>query len=258
MLRLDMSEYMERHTVSKLIGSPPGYVGFEEGGMLTEAIRRRPFTVVLFDEIEKAHPDIFNILLQLFEDGHLTDSQGRRVSFKNALIIMTSNVGSLAIAKGRHGSIGFILDDDEEAASYTGMKALVVEELKNYFRPELLNRIDEIVIFRQLEKAQMMEILNLMLQDLKSRLVALGVGLEVSEPVKELICKQGYDPAYGARPLRRTVTEIVEDPLSEAFLAGSFKPGDTAFVVLDDTGNPSVRTKPDSSTIRVTDKTSIA
>lgn len=258
MLRLDMSEYMERHTVSKLIGSPPGYVGFEEGGMLTEAIRRRPFTVVLFDEIEKAHPDIFNILLQLFEDGHLTDSQGRRVSFKNALIIMTSNVGSSAIAKGRHGSIGFILDDDEEAASYTGMKALVVEELKNYFRPELLNRIDEIVIFRQLEKAQMMEILNLMLQDLKSRLVALGVGLEVSEPVKELICRQGYDPAYGARPLRRTLTEIVENPLSEAFLAGTFKPGDTAFVVLDDTGNPSVRTKPDSSTVRVTDKTSIA
>ncbi|XP_019098456.1 PREDICTED: chaperone protein ClpD, chloroplastic-like, partial [Camelina sativa] len=124
MLRLDMSEYMERHTVSKLIGSPPGYVGFEEGGMLTEAIRRRPFTVVLFDEIEKAHPDIFNILLQLFEDGHLTDSQGRRVSFKNALIIMTSNVGSTAIAKGRHGSIGFILEDDKEAASYTGMKSL--------------------------------------------------------------------------------------------------------------------------------------
>ncbi|CAN7030422.1 unnamed protein product [Brassica oleracea var. botrytis] len=258
MLRLDMSEYMERHTVSKLIGSPPGYVGFEEGGMLTEAIRRRPLTVVLFDEIEKAHPDIFNILLQLFEDGHLTDSQGRRVSFKNALIIMTSNVGSSAIAKGRHGSIGFILDDDEEEASYAGMKAMVVEELKNYFRPELLNRIDEIVIFRQLEKAQMMEILNLMLQDLKSRLVALGVGLEVSEPVKELICRQGYDPSYGARPLRRTVTEIVEDPLSEAFLAGSFKPGDTAFVVLDDTGNPSVRTKPDSSTVRVTDKKSIA
>ncbi|CAN6813378.1 unnamed protein product [Brassica oleracea] len=258
MLRLDMSEYMERHTVSKLIGSPPGYVGFEEGGMLTEAIRRRPFTVVLFDEIEKAHPDIFNILLQLFEDGHLTDSQGRRVSFKNALIIMTSNVGSSAIAKGRQRSIGFILDDDEEEASYSGMKALVVEELKNYFRPELLNRIDEIVIFRQLEQAQMMEILNLMLQDLKSRLVALGVGLEVSEPVKELICRQGYDPAYGARPLRRTVTEIVEDPLSEAFLAGSFKPGDTAFVVLDDTGNPSVRTKPDSYTVRVTDKTSIA
>ncbi|KAF2582036.1 hypothetical protein F2Q68_00001167 [Brassica cretica] len=209
---------------------------------------RRPFTVVLFDEIEKAHPDIFNILLQLFEDGHLTDSQGRRVSFKNALIIMTSNVGSSAIAKGRQRSIGFILDDDEEEASYSGMKALVVEELKNYFRPELLNRIDEI----------MMEILNLMLQDLKSRLVALGVGLEVSEPVKELICRQGYDPAYGARPLRRTVTEIVEDPLSEAFLAGSFKPGDTAFVVLDDTGNPSVRTKPDSYTVRVTDKTSIA
>ncbi|XP_010536569.1 PREDICTED: chaperone protein ClpD, chloroplastic [Tarenaya hassleriana] len=246
MLRLDMSEYMERHTVSKLIGSPPGYVGFEEGGMLTEAIRRRPFTVLLFDEIEKAHPDVFNILLQLFEDGHLTDSQGRRVSFKNALIIMTSNVGSSAIAKGRHGSIGFFLhdEDDEEAASYAGMKALVVEELKNYFRPELLNRLDEIVIFRQLEQAQMMEILNLMLQEVKSRLVALGVGLEVSKAVKELVCQQGYDPAYGARPLRRAVTQIVEDTLSEAFLAGYFKPGDTAYLVLDETGNPSVRKNP--------------
>ncbi|XP_047316906.1 chaperone protein ClpD, chloroplastic isoform X2 [Impatiens glandulifera] len=153
MLRLDMSEYMERHTVSKLIGSPPGYVGYGEGGTLTEAIRRQPFTVVLLDEIEKAHPDIFNILLQLFEDGHLTDSQGRRVSFKNALVVMTSNVGSAAIAKGRHKSIGFMLENDE-STSYSGMKALLIEELKNYFRPELLNRIDEIVVFRPLEQNQ--------------------------------------------------------------------------------------------------------
>ncbi|XP_021905557.1 chaperone protein ClpD, chloroplastic isoform X1 [Carica papaya] len=255
MLRLDMSEYMERHTVSKLIGSPPGYVGHEEGGMLTEAIRRRPFTLLLLDEIEKAHPDVFNILLQLFEDGHLTDSQGRRVSFKNALIVMTSNVGSSAIAKGRRGAIGFLLADDE-STSYAGMKALVVEELKTYFRPELLNRIDEIVVFQSLEKTQMLEILNLMLQAVKARLVSLGVGLEVSDSVKDLICQQGYDQTYGARPLRRAVTQMVEDLLSEALLAGNFKPGDTAVIDLDATGNPVVKNKSDRS-IPLPDTTSI-
>ncbi|XVF08555.1 hypothetical protein REPUB_Repub07fG0013300 [Reevesia pubescens] len=242
MLRLDMSEYMERHTVSKLIGSPPGYVGYEEGGMLTEAIRRRPFTLLLLDEIEKAHPDIFNILLQLFEDGHLTDSQGRRVSFKNALVVMTSNVGSSAIAKGRRGNIGFLLEDDE-STSYAGMKALVMEELKAYFRPELLNRIDEVVVFRSLEKAQMLEIVNLMLQEMKARLMSLGIGLEVSESIKDLICQQGYDQTYGARPLRRAVTSIVEDPLSEALLAGDYKPGETAVIDLDVSGNPIVTSR---------------
>ncbi|KAI3759577.1 hypothetical protein L6452_07485 [Arctium lappa] len=243
MLRLDMSEYMERHTVSKLIGSPPGYVGYGEGGTLTEAIRKRPFTVVLLDEIEKAHPDIFNILLQIFEDGHLTDSQGRRVSFKNALVVMTSNVGSTAIAKGRHNSIGFMLADDESSASYAGLKSLVMEELKAYFRPELLNRIDEVVVFRALEKTQMLEILNMMLEEVKKRLVSFGINLEVSMPVMELICEQGFDRSYGARPLRRALTLIIEDPLSESLLSGEFKQGETAVIELDETGNPVVSNK---------------
>ncbi|KAI9178302.1 hypothetical protein LWI28_024900 [Acer negundo] len=255
MLRLDMSEYMERHTVSKLIGSPPGYVGYEEGGFLTEAIRRRPFTLLLLDEIEKAHPDIFNILLQLFEDGHLTDSQGRRVSFKNALIVMTSNVGSTTIAKGNHGSIGFSIEDNE-SASYAGMKGLVMEELKAYFRPELLNRIDEVVVFQPLQKTQMLEILNLMLQEVKARLISLGIGLEVSESIKDLICQQGYDKTYGARPLRRAVTSIIEDLLSEAFLAGDYKPGDTAVIDLDASGNPYVSNGSDRS-VQLSDTTSI-
>ncbi|XP_022936409.1 chaperone protein ClpD, chloroplastic-like [Cucurbita moschata] len=241
MLRLDMSEYMERHSVSKLIGSPPGYLGYGDGGTLTEAIRRKPFTVVLLDEIEKAHPDVYNIVLQLFEDGHLTDSQGRRVSFKNALIVMTSNIGSTSIIKGRHHSIGFFTSEDESSSSYAGMKSLVIEELKGYFRPELLNRIDEIVVFQPLQKAQMLEILNLMLQEVKDRLMSLGVGLELSESVKDLICQVGYDQAYGARPLRRAITLIVEDPLSEAFLYGDPKPGDTFVVDLDPTGNPFVK-----------------
>ncbi|KAD4889176.1 hypothetical protein E3N88_21249 [Mikania micrantha] len=243
MLRLDMSEYMERHTVSKLIGSPPGYVGYGEGGTLTEAIRKRPFTVVLLDEIEKAHPDIFNILLQIFEDGHLTDSQGRKVSFKNALVVMTSNVGSTAIAKGRHNSIGFMLADDESASSYAGLKSLVMEELKAYFRPELLNRIDEVVVFRALEKTQMLEILNMMLEEVKKRLVSFGIKLEVTKPVMELICEQGFDRSYGARPLRRALTLIVEDPLSESLLSGQFDHGDTAIIDLDGSGNPVVVNK---------------
>lgn len=246
MLRFDMSEYMERHSVSKLIGSPPGYVGYGEGGTLTEAIRRRPFTVVVLDEIEKAHPDIFNILLQMFEDGHLTDAQGRRVSFKNALVVMTSNVGSTVIAKGRQSSIGFLLADDE-VTSYAGIKATVMEELKTYFRPELLNRIDEVVVFHPLQKAQMLEIVNLMLQEVKQRLMSLGMGLEVSQSVKDLICEQGYDRFYGARPLRRAITSIIEDPLSEALLAGGYKPGETVIIDLDATGNPFVRNGSDQS-----------
>ncbi|XP_020573123.1 chaperone protein ClpD2, chloroplastic isoform X2 [Phalaenopsis equestris] len=239
MLRLDMSEYMERFTVSKLIGSPPGYVGYGEGGTLTEAVRRRPFTVILLDEIEKAHPDIFNILLQVFEDGHLTDAQGRRVSFKNTLIVMTSNVGSTSISKGRR-SIGFMLAEDSASTSYFAMKSLVMEEMKAYFQPELINRIDEVVVFRPLEKEQMMEILNIMLKEVKGRLLSLGMGLEVSDSVKELVCRQGYDQSYGARPLRRAVTQIIEDVVSEAILAGEFKPGDTILVDVGASGNPFV------------------
>ncbi|PSS07593.1 Chaperone protein like [Actinidia chinensis var. chinensis] len=246
MLRLDMSEYMERHTVSKLIGSPPGYVGYGEGGSLTEAIRRRPFTVVLLDEIEKAHQDIFNILLQIFEDGHLTDSQGRRVSFKNALVVMTSNVGSTAMARGRRRSVGFFIpddhndDDDGVSISYAGLKSLVMAELKAHFRPELLNRIDEVVVFRSLEKAQMLEILNLMLQEVRGRLVPMRISLEVSEAVVKRICQQGFDRSYGARPLRRAVTDIIEDRLSDAILSGNCKSGDTALIDLDASGNPVV------------------
>ncbi|XP_030462359.1 chaperone protein ClpD, chloroplastic isoform X2 [Syzygium oleosum] len=253
-LRLDMSEYMERHTVSKLIGSPPGYVGYGQGGTLTEAIRRKPFTVVLLDEIEKAHPDIFNILLQLFEDGHLTDSEGRRVSFKNALIVMTSNVGSSTIAKGGR-SIGF-LSPDNESTSHAGLKALVMEELKAYFRPELLNRIDEVVVFRALEKSQMLEILNIMLQDVRKRLMSMGIGLEVSESIMDLVCQQGYDQIYGARPLRRAVTQLIENLLSEALLSGGYKPGDTAVVDVDSSGNPCV-TNGSHRSIHLSDKTSL-
>ncbi|KAK7838011.1 chaperone protein clpd, partial [Quercus suber] len=239
MIRLDMSEYMERHSVSKLIGSPPGYVGFGEGGTLTEAIRRRPFTVILLDEIEKAHPAIFNILLQLFEDGHLTDSQGRRVSFKNAIVVMTSNVGSTAISMGRKGSMAFFTADDK-STSYAGMKEIVMKELKTYFRPELLNRIDEVVVFRPLEKAQMLEIYNVMLEEVKHRLISQGICLEVSESVKNLVCQRGYDKTSGARALRRAISLIIEDVLSEAILYGDYSPGDTALIDLDASGNPFV------------------
>ncbi|KAK7350753.1 hypothetical protein VNO77_09679 [Canavalia gladiata] len=239
MVRLDMSEYMERHTVSKLIGSPPGYVGYGEGGILTEAIRRKPFTLLLLDEIEKAHPDIFNILLQILEDGQLTDSQGRRVSFKNALVVMTSNVGSSAIAKGRHNFVGFFIEDDR-STTYSGLKSMVIEELRSYFRPELLNRIDEVVVFQSLEKSQLLEILDVLLQDMKKRVLSLGIDVNVSEAVKDLVCQQGYNPTYGARPLKRAITSLIEDPLSEAFLAGKCKQGDTVLIDLDANGNPFV------------------
>ncbi|TVU14665.1 hypothetical protein EJB05_38148, partial [Eragrostis curvula] len=251
MIRLDMSEYMERHTVSKLIGSPPGYMGFGEGGTLTEAVRRKPFTVVLLDEIEKAHPDIFNILLQVFEDGHLTDSQGRRVSFKNALIVMTSNVGSTSISKGRR-TIGFSSQNDTEETTYAAMKSVVMEELKAFFRPELLNRMDEVVVFRPLEKTQMLAILNIILREVKGRLLALGIGLEISESMMNLISQQGYDRSYGARPLRRAVTQLVEDVISEAILSGQYKPGDTIVMDTDASGKPCL-SRLDDQTVQLSD-----
>ncbi|GJN27734.1 hypothetical protein PR202_gb15780 [Eleusine coracana subsp. coracana] len=240
MIRLDMSEYMERHAVSKLIGSPPGYMGFGEGGTLTEAVRRKPFTVVLLDEIEKAHPDIFNILLQ-----------GRRVSFKNALIVMTSNVGSTSISKGRR-TIGFSTQKDTEETTYDAMKSLVMEELKAFFRPELLNRMDEVVVFRPLEKTQMLAILNIILREVKGRLLALGIGLEISESMLNLISQQGYDRSYGARPLRRAVTQLVEDVISEAILSGQYKPGDTIVMDTDATGKPCL-SRLDDQTIQLSD-----
>lgn len=253
MVRLDMSEYMERHAVSKLIGSPPGYMGFGEGGTLTEAVRRKPFTVVLFDEIEKAHPDIFNILLQVFEDGHLTDSQGRRVSFKNTLIVMTSNVGSTSISKGTM-SMGFQTQNDTEENTYAVMKSLVMEELKAFFRPELLNRMDEVVVFRPLEKTQMLAILNIILEEVKGRLLALGIGLVVSDAMKNMISQQGYDKSYGARSLRRAVTRLVEDVISEAILSGQYKPGDTIMMDTDDKGKPCL-SRLNDQTVQVSDPT---
>ncbi len=234
MIRLDMSEFMERHTVSKLIGSPPGYVGFNEGGQLTEAVRRRPYTVVLFDEVEKAHPDVFNLLLQLLEDGRLTDSKGRTVDFKNTLLIMTSNIGSKVIEKGG-GGLGFEFSGDSvEDSQYNRIKSLVNEELKQYFRPEFLNRLDEIIVFRQLTKNEVKEIAEIMLQEVFARLQDKGIKLNVTDAFKERLVEEGYNPSYGARPLRRAVMRLLEDSLAEEVLSGRIKEGDNALVDIDD------------------------
>ena len=230
MIRLDMSEFMERHTVSKLIGSPPGYVGFNEGGQLTEAVRRRPYTVVLFDEIEKAHPDVFNLLLQLLEDGRLTDSKGRTVDFKNTLIIMTSNIGSKVIEKGG-GGLGFEFGGgDVEENQYNRIRSLVNEELKQYFRPEFLNRLDEIIVFRQLNRDEVKLIADIMLREVFTRMQEKGISLSVTESFKERLVEEGYNPSYGARPLRRAVMRLLEDSLAEEFLSGRLKDGDAALV----------------------------
>ncbi len=233
MIRLDMSEFMERHTVSKLIGSPPGYVGFNEGGQLTEAVRRRPYTVVLFDEVEKAHPDVFNLLLQLLEDGRLTDSKGRTVDFKNTLLIMTSNIGSKVIEKGG-GGLGFEFSGNSvEDSQYNRIKSLVNEELKQYFRPEFLNRLDEIIVFRQLTKNEVKEIAEIMLQEVFVRLQDKGITLNVTDAFKERLVEEGYNPSYGARPLRRAVMRLLEDSLAEEVLSGRIKDGDKALVDID-------------------------
>ncbi len=240
MIRLDMSEYMERHTVSKLIGSPPGYVGYNEGGQLTEAVRRRPYTVVLFDEIEKAHPDVFNMLLQILEDGRLTDAKGRTVDFKNTLLIMTSNIGSKVIEKGG-GGLGFeFAGESKEDALYTRIRSLVNEELKQYFRPEFLNRLDEIIVFRQLTKDEVKEIAEILLKEVFNRLMEKGIKLEVTERFKDRLVEDGYNPSYGARPLRRAIMRLLEDSLAEEILAGKVREGDTAVVDVDADGQVKV------------------
>jgi ATP-dependent Clp protease ATP-binding subunit ClpC len=235
MIRLDMSEYMERHTVSKLIGSPPGYVGYNEGGQLTEAVRRRPYTVVLFDEIEKAHPDVFNLLLQILEDGRLTDAKGRTVDFKNTLLIMTSNIGSKVIEKGG-GGLGFELESDQTESQYNRIRSLVNEELKNYFRPEFLNRLDEIIVFRQLNKEEVKEISELLLKEVFARLTEKEITLQVTEKFKERLIEEGFNPAYGARPLRRAIMRLLEDVLAEEILSQRLKEGDTALVDIGEDG----------------------
>mmetsp|Transcript_16289 Transcript_16289/g.26883 ORF Transcript_16289/g.26883 Transcript_16289/m.26883 type:complete len:970 (+) Transcript_16289:60-2969(+) len=241
MIRLDMSEYMERHTVSKLIGSPPGYVGYNEGGQLTEAVRRRPYTVVLFDEIEKAHPDIFDLMLQILEDGRLTDSKGRVVDFKNTIIIMTSNVGSKVIQDGGQ-NLGFNLEgDNEEEASYQRIKARVSDELKNYFRPEFLNRVDEIIVFRQLSKDEVRQIADLLLAEVFNRVKTdRNLSLSVTDAFKNRLVDEGFNPSMGARPLRRAVMSMLEDTLSEEILQGRLKDGDEAIVDCDSQGQVKV------------------
>jgi ATP-dependent Clp protease ATP-binding subunit ClpC len=230
MIQLDMSEYMEKHTVSRLVGSPPGYVGYDEGGQLTEAVRRKPFSVVLFDEIEKAHPDVFNTLLQILEDGRLTDAQGRTVDFKNTVIIMTSNLGTADLRKA---VVGFTKAD--EAVTYDKMTAKVHEELKRHFRPEFLNRIDEIIVFHELTTEEITEIVDLLVKRVQEQLESQGLGFELTHDAKLLLARKGYDPALGARPLRRAIQRLVEDPLSEKILWKEFHAGDT--IVVDATGD---------------------
>ena len=236
MVRMDMSEYMERHNIAKLIGSPPGYVGFSEGGLLTEAVRRKPYTVVLFDEVEKAHPDVFNLLLQILEDGRLTDAQGRLVDFKNTLLILTSNIGSKVIEKGSQGGLGFETADDENDSQYDRISSAVNEELKQYFRPEFLNRLDEIIVFSQLNKQNVREIADIMVAQLCERVLKQGLNLEVTDAVKEKLTDEGYNPIYGARPLRRAIMHLLEDNLAGSFLNTEFKKGSNIIVNLDANG----------------------
>ncbi|MEP7017223.1 MAG: AAA family ATPase, partial [Actinomycetota bacterium] len=230
LIQLDMSEYGEKHTVSRLFGSPPGYVGYEEGGQLTEKVRRKPFSVVLFDEVEKAHPDIFNSLLQILEDGRLTDSQGRVVDFKNTVIIMTTNLGTRDIAKGQ--SLGFAAGGDTRTG-YDRMKNKVQDELKQHFRPEFLNRVDDIIVFPQLTESEIVQIVDLMIAKLDARLKDKDMSIELTMAAKALLAKKGYDPVLGARPLRRTIQRDIEDAMSEKILYGEIKAGEIVVVDTD-------------------------
>jgi ATP-dependent Clp protease ATP-binding subunit ClpC len=233
LITLDMSEFSEKHTVSRMFGSPPGYVGYEEGGQLTEKVRRKPFSVVLFDEIEKAHPDIFNSLLQILEDGRLTDSQGRMVDFKNTVIIMTTNLGTRDISKGV--SLGFSAGPDTQS-SYDRMRNKVQDELKQHFRPEFLNRVDDTIVFPQLTQAEIVQIVDLMIARLDERLKDKDMVLELTPAAKGLLAKKGYDPVLGARPLRRAIQREIEDQLSEKILFGELGPGQIVLVDVEDTG----------------------
>ncbi|MBP1914329.1 ATP-dependent Clp protease ATP-binding subunit ClpC [Lederbergia galactosidilyticus] len=237
MIRIDMSEYMEKHSTSRLVGSPPGYVGFEEGGQLTEKVRRKPYSVILLDEIEKAHPDVFNILLQVLEDGRLTDSKGRTVDFRNTILILTSNVGAEALRGNKY--VGFSIQDGEQ--DYKDMKNKVMEELKRAFRPEFLNRIDETIVFHALEKPQLKEIVTLLADQLVKRLEEQNMHLEITEAAKDKITEEGFDPEYGARPLRRAIQKLVEDRLSEELLKGAIAPGQHVLVDVEN-GELTVKT----------------
>jgi ATP-dependent Clp protease ATP-binding subunit ClpB len=218
MVRLDMSEYMEKHSVARMIGAPPGYIGYEEGGQLTEAVRRRPYSVILFDEIEKAHPDVFNVLLQMLDDGRLTDSQGRVVDFRNAVIIMTSNIGSQYIVEG---------------AAWDRVEERVRDELRNHFRPEFLNRVDDVIVFRPLSQADLVQIVDLQLARLDQLLAQRNLKLDVTPEARQLLAEQGYDPVYGARPLKRVIQRELQNRIALQLLEGAFKEGDTIRVERD-------------------------
>src|SRR6188474_1780206 len=227
MIQVDMSEYMEKHSVSRLVGSPPGYIGYDEGGQLTEAVRRKPYSVVLLDEVEKAHPDVFNILLQILEDGKLTDAQGRKVDFRNTIVIMTSNIGAATISKNQ--TLGFSIGD-EQGLSYDEMKERVMSELKKVFRPELLNRIDEVIVFHKLEKTEILEVVDLMMKRVREEMAKHDVVIELTDDARELLVEQGYDPAMGARPLRRAIQRLIEDPLADFILGRELTPSSTVVV----------------------------
>jgi ATP-dependent Clp protease ATP-binding subunit ClpC len=233
MIQVDMSEYMEKHSVSRLVGSPPGYVGYDEGGQLTESVRRKPYSVLLLDEIEKAHPDVFNILLQILEDGKLTDAQGRKVDFRNTIVIMTSNIGASQISKNL--SLGFNVGD-EQGLSYEDMKGRVMGELKKVFRPELLNRIDEIIVFHKLERVEILQIVDLMMKRLRDQMSVHGAAIELTDDAKELLVEEGYDPSMGARPLRRAIQRLIEDPLADFVLGREL--GEGATIVIDKREDP--------------------
>ena len=229
-IRMDMSEYMEKHSVSKLIGSPPGYVGYDEGGQLSEKVRRNPYSILLFDEIEKAHPDVFNILLQVLDDGHITDSQGRRVDFKNTVIIMTSNAGASSIIAPK--KLGFLSDNDEKA-DYTRMKTAVMEEVKHIFKPEFLNRIDDIIVFHSLTQEHIRKIVGIMMNEISDRArEQMGIELHASDGVLRMLSEAGFDPVYGARPLRRAIQNKVEDLLAEEILSGKIHRGNQVRLTL--------------------------
>ena len=234
-VRIDMSEFMERHSVARLVGAPPGYIGYDEGGQLTEAVRRKSYCVILLDEIEKAHPDVFNILLQIFDDGHLTDAKGRKVDFRNTIVVMTSNIGSDLIRQDR--SIGFASRSggaQGEKEIYDRMKDNVLDEVKRFFRPEFLNRIDATVVFHALSREHMHEIVELMLSEVASNLIEKGIDMDMTDEAKEWLAEKGYDPQFGARPLRRVIQDNVEDGLSDAILNGELNPGDTAVIDITD------------------------
>jgi ATP-dependent Clp protease ATP-binding subunit ClpC len=228
MVRIDMSEYMEKHAVSRLVGSPPGYIGYDEGGQLTEAVRRKPYSVLLLDEIEKAHPDVFNILLQILEDGRLTDAQGRTVDFRHCIVIMTSNIGAAEIA--RNTPLGFAVSDDETGLTYDDMKNRIMGELKKVFRPEFLNRIDEVIVFHKLTKDEIKQIVELLMARIRETMADRELQLELSEGAKELLVDKGWDPAMGARPLRRAIQRYVEDPLADFVLRQNVPSGSTVKV----------------------------